>query len=158
DGIEVVYAPVNSCGRVDPQSLRSLMTEDTALVSVMLANNEVGTMQPVAEIAKIAHEFGALMHTDAVQAVGHIPVDVQELGIDLLSFSAHKFGGPKGIGVLYIKSGTRMTNLIYGGAQEKGMRAGTENLPGIVGMAKALQLALDPMANTNDYVSQLRDT
>ncbi len=157
EGIEVVYAPVDPTGKVDPHVIRAMLTENTAIVSVMLANNEVGTIQPVAQIAKIAHEYGALMHTDAVQAVGHIPIDVRELGVDLLSLSAHKFGGPKGIGALYIKQGTRLANLIYGGAQEKGMRAGTENLPGIVGMGKAIQLAHETMPAASERVCRLRN-
>lgn len=157
EGYEVVYAPVDLCGRVNPQTIRSLMTENTALVSVMMANNEVGTIQPIAEISRIAHEFGALMHTDAVQAAGHIPLDVQALGVDMLSLSAHKFGGPKGIGALYVKTGTRLGNLIYGGAQEKGMRAGTENLPGIVGMAKAIQMAEESLTVVSMRVCELRD-
>lgn len=156
-GYEIAYAQTDSSGRVSPEAIRSLMTEDTALVSVMLANNEVGTIQPVAEIAAVAHEFGALMHTDAVQAVGHIPVNVAELGVDLLSLSAHKFGGPKGIGALYVRSGVKLGNLIYGGAQEKGMRAGTENLPGIVGMGKAIQLAQEAMPVAARRVKALRD-
>jgi len=157
DGIEVVYAPVDSKGRVCPQTIRSLMTSETALVSVMLANNEIGTIQQVAQIAEIAHEYGALMHTDAVQAVGHMSVDVQALHVDLLSLSAHKFGGPKGIGALYIKAGTRLQNLIFGGAQEKGMRAGTENIPGIVAMGKAIQLAYDALPENTRHISALRD-
>ena len=156
-GFDVVYAPVDTDGCVDPDEIRRLMTDDTVLVSVMLANNEVGTIQPVAQIAKIAHEFGALMHTDAVQAVGHIPVDVQALGVDLLSMSAHKFGGPKGVGALYVRSGVKLGNLIYGGAQEKGMRAGTENLPGIVAMGKAIELAGASLEKTSEFVCELRN-
>lgn len=157
DGVEVVYIGVDEKGCVDPADIYRAMTKDTALVSVMMANNEVGTIQPIAEIAAIAHEFGALMHTDAVQTVGHIPVDVDALGVDLLSMSAHKFGGPKGIGALYIRSGIRIANLIYGGAQEKGLRAGTENLPGIVGMGKAIELSLVDMDSTACAISRLRD-
>ena len=156
-GIEVAYAPVDEGGWVNPQEIRRLMTEDTALVSVMLANNEVGTIQPIREIADVAHEFGALMHTDAVQAVGHIPLDVSELGIDLLSLSAHKFYGPKGIGALYIKTGVKIQNLIHGGAQEKGLRAGTENVPAIVGMGKAIELANQSMNETAEKIAALRD-
>ena len=156
-GIDVAYAPVNSAGCVDPDEIRRLMTDDTALVSVMLANNEVGTIQPVAQIAQIAHEFGALMHTDAVQAVGHIPVDVQALGVDLLSMSAHKFGGPKGVGALYVRSGVKLGNLIYGGAQEKGMRAGTENLPGIVAMGRAIELSCASLKESAERVRELRN-
>lgn len=157
EGIDIVYAPVDSKGYVSPQAIRSLVTKDTALVSVMLANNEVGIIQPIAEIAEIAHENGAVFHTDAVQAVGHIPVNVKSLGVDLLSLSGHKFGGPKGIGALYVKSGTKLASLIYGGAQEKGMRAGTENIPGIVGMGKAMQLSLSSMSSDAEHISALRD-
>ena len=157
DRIEVAYAPVDSYGRVDLHSLRSLMTEETALVSVMLANNEVGTVQPVAEIAKIAHEFGALMHTDAVQAVGHIPVDIKADNIDLLSLSGHKFHGPKGVGALYCKKGIRLPNLIEGGAQERNRRAGTENVPAIVGMAAALRSACDNMEENTKKLVAMRE-
>lgn len=156
-GFEVVYAGVDGEGRVDPEEFRALITPDTALVSVMLANNEVGTIQPVARIAQIAHQNGALMHTDAVQAVGHIPVDVDALGVDLLSMAAHKFYGPKGIGALYVRAGTRLERMMLGGEQERGMRAGTENTPAIVGMAKALALAVDEMTETSQRVSELRD-
>lgn len=117
-------------------AIENAVRPETGMISVMLANNEVGTIQPISEIAKVAHMHGALMHTDAVQAVGHIPVDVEALDVDLLSISAHKFCGPKGIGALYIRNGVKMTNLIYGGEQERGLRAGTENTPAIVGMAK----------------------
>ncbi len=156
-GVDVAYAKPDALGRVSAQEIRRLMTPDTALVSVMLANNEVGTIQPVSEIAAVVHEFGALMHTDAVQAVGHIPVDVQALGVDLLSLSAHKFGGPKGVGALYVRSGVKLANLICGGAQEKGMRAGTENIPGIVGMGKAIELAQEALSGERQAVSVLRD-
>lgn len=156
-GIEVVYANVDANGRVQPQEVRRLMTPDTALVSVMRANNEVGTIQPIAELAAIAHEFGALMHTDAVQAVGHIPVNVQSLGVDLLSMSAHKFCGPKGIGALYIKSGIVISPLIYGGAQEKGLRAGTENVPAIVGMGEAIRIANEQLGAQMKQIAALRD-
>ena len=156
-GVEVAYAPVDKQGYVSPQAIRQLMTEDTALVSVMLANNEVGTIQPIREIADIAHEFGALMHTDAVQAVGHIALDVAALGVDLLSLSSHKFYGPKGIGALYVKSGVKLTNLIYGGAQEKGLRAGTENVPAIVGMGRAIELASQSLNESAEKISALRD-
>ena len=133
------------------------MRPDTGLVSVMTANNEVGTIEPIAEIAKIAHENGALIHTDAVQAVGHIPIDVEKLGVDLLSMAAHKFYGPKGIGALYIKNGVHITNLIYGGEQEKGLRAGTENTPAIVGMGQALRLACENMPTENARLEALRN-
>jgi len=156
-GYDIAYADVDENGQVSVDSVLRLMTDDTALVSVMLANNEVGTIQPIAKIAEIAHDFGAMMHTDAVQAVGHIPVDVQSLGVDLLSMSAHKFGGPKGMGALYVKSGARIENLIYGGAQEKGMRAGTENIPGIIGMGKAIELAVKSMPKNTGTIAALRD-
>lgn len=156
-GCEVAYAGADQMGRVCPQEIRRLLDEDTAIVSVMLANNEVGTIQPIQEIAAAAHEAGALMHTDAVQAVGHIPVDVNRLGVDLLSMSAHKFGGPKGIGALYVRSGVRIDPLIYGGAQERGMRAGTENLPGIVGMGEAARMAGEEMEGAMQAVASLRD-
>ena len=156
-GFEVAYAEADGEGRVSPETVRGLVTPDTALVSVMLANNEVGTIEPVAQIAGIARAFGALMHTDAVQAVGHIPVDVRALGVDLLSISAHKFGGPKGIGALYVREGTRLLRLMHGGDQERGLRAGTENVPGIVGMAEALRLAVEEMEETARRVAAMRD-
>ena len=156
-GFEIIYAGVDGKGRVDPEAFRALITPDTALVSVMLANNEVGTIQPVARIAQIAHLNGALMHTDAVQAVGHIPVDVDALGVDLLSMAAHKFYGPKGVGALYVRAGTRLERMLLGGEQERGMRAGTENTPAIVGMAKALELAVNGMDETSRRVSAMRD-
>ena len=157
DGFRVTYAPVDHRGVVDVEEIRRAIDPDTALVSVMLANNEIGTIQPVAEIAKIAHEHGCLIHTDAVQAVGHIPVNVQELNVDLLSLSSHKFYGPKGVGALYIKKGTRIDRLIYGGEQEKGMRAGTENVAGIVGMGKAAEIAADMMEKDTVHLLELRE-
>ena len=123
----------------------------------MAANNEVGTIQPIAEIARIAHAHGVLMHTDAVQAVGHIPIDVAALNVDLLSMAAHKFYGPKGIGALYIKNGVKITNLVYGGEQERGLRAGTENTPAIVGMGEALALACSEMDGAAQRIVHLRD-
>lgn len=144
-GAEVVLLDVDSEGRVLFDQAANVIDGDTALVSVMLANNEVGTIQPVSEIAELAHRCGAVMHTDAVQAVGHIPVDVDALGVDLLSISAHKFGGPKGIGALYIRTGTRIDGFVLGGEQEMGMRAGTENVSGIVGAAAALEAACGHM-------------
>lgn len=139
-GYDVTYVPVDQWGRVSPQDIEKAIRPETGLVSVMAANNEVGTIQPIAEIARIAHAHGVLMHTDAVQAVGHIPIDVAALNVDLLSMAAHKFYGPKGIGALYIKNGVKITNLVYGGEQERGLRAGTENTPAIVGMGEALAL------------------
>lgn len=137
-GFEVTLLPVHENGIVRPDELEEAIRDDTALVTVMFANNEIGTVQPITEIAEICKKKGVLFHTDAVQAVGNVHINVKELGIDMLSLSAHKFHGPKGIGVLYIRRGIVLPNLIDGGAQERGRRAGTENLPEIVGMAKAL--------------------
>lgn len=156
-GAQIVKLGVNRDGQVDPGEAARAITEETALVSVMLANNEVGTIQPVAEIAQLAHAKGALMHTDAVQAVGQIPVDAGALGVDLLSISAHKFGGPKGIGALFVKSGTRIDSLIYGGEQERGLRAGTENIPAAVGMGEAIALAAGEVEHTAARERELRD-
>ena len=136
EGFEVTYLPVTPEGLVDPAELEKAIREDTALVSIMLANNEIGTVQPIAELAAIAHAHGAWFHTDAVQAVGHIPVDVKALGVDMLSLSGHKFHAPKGVGALYVKKGILPNIFMDGGAQEKGRRAGTENLASIVGLAK----------------------
>ncbi len=138
-GYSVTYLPVNSIGQVLPEVLESNLSSRTEMVSIMLSNNEIGTIQPIKELAKIAHSKGVLFHTDAVQAVGHIPIDVKNLDVDMLSASAHKFNGPKGIGFLYIKKGTPLNSYVDGGAQELGMRAGTENIPAIVGMAIALK-------------------
>ncbi|MDY5348533.1 MAG: cysteine desulfurase family protein [Candidatus Ventricola sp.] len=156
-GVEVVYLNVDREGRVDCCEAEREINTDTLLVSVMLANNEVGTIEPVAEIAQIAHANGALMHTDAVQAVGHIPVDLHALGVDLLSMSAHKFGGPKGVGALAVRSGVRLQGLILGGSQERSLRAGTENTPGIVGMGEALRMAVKEMEEASRYTRALRD-
>lgn len=144
-GFEVTSIPVDSEGRVDPVEIQAAMTDQTFLVSVMLANNEIGTIQPIKEIAAIAHSGGALMHTDAVQAVGHMQVDVKELDVDLLSLSAHKFYGPKGVGALYIKTGVKIDPIVHGGAQERKRRAGTENVAGIIGMSVALDLTMKEM-------------
>ncbi len=156
NGFEVTYLPVDSEGIVHPESLREAMRPDTTLVSVMMANNEIGTIQPVAELAAIAKAGGALFHTDAVQAVGNIEVDVRKLGVDLLTFSGHKFYGPKGVGALYIKKGIKLETLIHGGHQERGKRAGTENLPGIVGMAKALVMAAETLQDHETRLTALR--
>ena len=156
-GVEVVYLNVDREGRVDCCEAEREINSDTLLVSVMLANNEVGTIEPVAEIAEIAHANGAIMHTDAVQAVGHIPVDLHALGVDLLSMSAHKFGGPKGVGALAVRSGIRMQGLILGGSQERSLRAGTENTPGIVGMGEALRLAAEEMEDAAGCTRTLCD-
>ena len=156
-GYAVTYLGVDRLGRVSPQDVAHALRADTLLVSVMLANNEIGTIEPIGEIARIAHERGVPVHSDAVQAVGHVPVDVSQLGIDLLSMSAHKFSGPKGVGALYVRAGLRMDPLVFGGAQERGMRAGTENTPGIVGMGCALRLASSGLEENARHVSQLRD-
>ncbi|MEG0441101.1 MAG: cysteine desulfurase NifS [Oscillospiraceae bacterium] len=156
-GFRVTYLPVTDKGVVTPAALESAMEADTILVSVMLANNEVGTIQPIRELAEIAHKHGAKFHTDAVQAVGHIPVDVQALGVDLLSLSGHKFGGPRGVGALYVKQGTPLAPFILGGGQEKGRRSGTENVAGVVGMAAALTEAVAKMPAESRRLIALRD-
>ncbi|WAM32460.1 cysteine desulfurase NifS [Caldicellulosiruptor naganoensis] len=152
-GFEVTYVPVEPNGIVDPQKVKEAIRDDTILISVMLANNEIGTIQPVKEIARIAKERGIIVHTDAVQAIGQIPVDVKDLDVDLLSLSAHKFYGPKGVGALYIKKGTKIHPFSHGGAQERNRRAGTENVAGIVGLGKAIELAT---ANLTEYASRLQ--
>lgn len=154
-GFPVVYLPVDGKGLVTPEVLSQVITNETKLVSVMLVNNEIGTIEPVADLACIAHDHGALFHTDAVQAVGHIPVDVKSLGVDLLSASAHKFNGPKGVGFLYIKKDTEISPYADGGAQEAGMRAGTENIASIVGMAVALQKNVHVMKETQYHLRNL---
>ncbi|MCL2493118.1 MAG: cysteine desulfurase NifS [Clostridiales bacterium] len=156
-GFEVTYLPVNAEGFVEAETLKSAIREDTILISVMLANNEIGTIQPIAEIAALAKERGILMHTDAVQALGNIPVDVQALGVDLLSVSAHKIYGPKGVGALYIRKGVRLPAYIHGGGQEANRRAGTENLPGIVGFGKAAELAGAGLSEHAARLQGLRD-
>ncbi len=156
-GFTVTYLDVHEDGVVRPEDVAAALTEDTALVSVMLVNNEIGTLQPVAEIAKLCHEKGVLVHTDAVQAVGHIPVDVKALDVDMLSLSGHKFHAPKGVGALYCRKGIRPEILIEGGAQEFGRRGGTENLPGIVAMAAALREATENLAREMDQVTALRE-
>lgn len=148
-GYPVVYLPVNVCGTVTPEVLEKTITQQTRLVSVMLVNNEVGTVEPIKELADIAHAHAALFHTDAVQAVGHIPIDVSDLCVDMLSASAHKFNGPKGIGFLYIKRGTKISSFADGGAQEFHKRAGTENIASIVGMSIALKKSCDEMEKVN---------
>ncbi|MEG1241078.1 MAG: cysteine desulfurase NifS [Oscillospiraceae bacterium] len=156
-GFRVTYLPVTDKGVVTPEALENAMEADTILVSVMLANNEVGTLQPIRELAEIAHRHGAKFHTDAVQAVGHIPVDVQALGVDLLSLSGHKFGGPRGVGALYVKQGTPLAPFILGGGQEKGRRSGTENVAGVAGMAAALTEAVAKMPGESRRLIALRD-
>ena len=155
-GYPVAYLDVTTKGVVTPAALQSVITDKTRLVSVMYVNNEIGTIQPIKELAEIAHSHGALFHTDAVQAVGHIPVDVQALGVDMLSASAHKFNGPKGVGFLYIRKGIQIGHFADGGAQEHGSRAGTENIAGIVGMAVALENACTLIDSELDRLAGLR--
>lgn len=156
-GFEITFLDVHKNGIINPAELEAAIREETCLVTIMFANNEIGTIQPVKEIGKICREKGVVFHTDAVQAAGHIPIDVQDMNIDLLSLSAHKFHGPKGVGVLYCKNGILLHNLIEGGAQERSKRAGTENLPAIMGMAEAFDEACENMPKTADYVSSLRN-
>ena len=156
-GFEVTLLPVDGEGRVDPEAVRKAIRPDTALVSIMMANNEIGTLEPVKEIAAICHENSVLFHTDAVQAVGHIPVDIKDIGCDMLSLAGHKFHGPKGIGALYARKGLLVSSLIEGGAQERGKRAGTENIAGIVGMATALKEAVDNLDANMAKITKLRD-
>ncbi len=157
-GHKVTYVPVDSVGIVSPQLLQQAITNNTKIVSVMMANNEIGTIEPIAELAKVAHTYGSVFHTDAVQAIGHIPVDVRALDVDMLSASAHKFNGPKGIGFLYIKKGIEILPYIDGGAQESGMRAGTENVAFIVAMAVALKKNCAQMQKTEAQLSQIEKT
>ncbi len=156
-GFRVTYLPVDEYGLVDPDDVRRAITDKTILISLMQANNEVGTIEPIAEIGRIAREAGVYLHTDAVQTVGHIPVDVNELRVDLLSMSAHKFYGPKGVGALYIRKGTKLVPFIHGGEQESGWRASTHNIPGIVGLGRAVELAQQEMAEEAERVTHLRD-
>jgi cysteine desulfurase len=157
EGFEVTLLDVHENGIVRPEEVEAAVREDTCLVSVMYANNEIGTVQPIAEIGAVCRKKGVLFHTDAVQAVGHLPIHVQEENIDLLSASAHKFHGPKGVGFLYARRGVQLTSLIEGGAQERGRRAGTENTPGIVAMAAALKERAAHMAEEQEKVAALRD-
>ncbi|KLK88212.1 cysteine desulfurase [Methanoculleus sediminis] len=156
-GFSVTYLPVDGFGRVEPERVGEAITDETILVSVMTANNEIGTVQPVAEIGRVAHDRGVLFHTDAVQAIGAVPIDVERMGIDLLSLSGHKFYGPKGTGALYIRQGTRVETLIHGGGQERGRRAGTENVPGIVGLGRAIELATADIEGHNRRIAAMRD-
>jgi len=156
-GFKLTYLPVDNCGLVDPNDVKKAITNKTILISIMHANNEVGTIQPISDISKIAREAGIYFHTDAVQTLGHIPLDVEFLGVDLLSMSAHKLYGPKGVGALYIRKGTKITPLMNGGAQEKGRRAGTENVPGIVGFGQAVKLAQEEMCPEIERLTSLRD-
>jgi cysteine desulfurase len=156
-GFEVTYLPVSPEGLIDPQQVADAIREDTALVTIMYANNEIGTVQPIPEIGKICHERGVLFHTDAVQAVGNVDIDVKAQNIDLLSLSGHKFHAPKGIGALYIRKGITLSNLVHGGGQESGRRAGTENVTGIVGLAKAIELATADIPGKSAKLQPLRD-
>ena len=157
-GFDISYIPVTHDGIIDIKELKESIRSDTVLISVMYANNEIGTIQPIEDIAKLAKEKSIYFHTDAVQAVGHIPIDVKKLGIDLLTISAHKLNGPKGVGALYIKKGTNIDQFMHGGDQEMKRRAGTENTAGIVGFGKAIQLAVTDMEKKNEYIKRLRDT
>ncbi len=156
-GFSVTYVPVNEFGMVNPEDIEKAITDKTILVSVMFANNEIGTINPIKEIGAICREKGVYFHTDAVQAAGAVEIDVVEMNIDLLSMSAHKFHGPKGVGALYIKKGVKIENLIHGGAQESGRRATTENVAGIIGMAQALSEACENMEEKTKKLTQMRD-
>ncbi|MCL4367917.1 MAG: cysteine desulfurase NifS [Actinobacteria bacterium] len=156
-GYEVTKVPVDSTGLVDPEDVRKAIRPDTILITIMHANNEVGTIEPIAEIGAIAREAGVLFHTDGVQSVGKLAVDVKQLNIDMLSLSGHKFYGPKGVGAMYLRNRVRVTPLLHGGAQERRRRAGTENIPGIVGLAKALDLAMERMDEETARERAMRD-
>lgn len=156
-GFTATYLPVDKHGYVEPETLKKAITKETVLVSVITASSEVGTIEPIKELAKICHERDVLFHTDAVAAVGNIPVDVEDLGVDFLSMAAHQFYGPKGAGALYIKPGTRIVPLIYGGIQEGGRRAGTENVPAIAGMGRAAEIAKAGLQTRMDHLKPLRD-
>ncbi|MCK8828540.1 cysteine desulfurase NifS [Natroniella acetigena] len=156
-GFEVTYLPVDEDGFVNPQDVKDAICEDTILITIMLANNEMGTIQPIAEIGEIAKTAGVTFHTDAVQAVGTIPVDVNQLNVDLLSLSAHKFNGPKGVGALYVRKGTKIKKFLHGGAQERNRRATTENVPAIVGLGKAAELARKNLNRKREELIILRD-
>jgi cysteine desulfurase len=157
DGFTVTYLPVDENGLVSPQQVLDAITPETILISIMFANNEIGTIQPIGEIGKIAKEKGIIFHTDAVQAIGNIPVNVNDLNIDLLSLSGHKFYGPTGVGALYIKKGVKIASFMHGGAQERGRRASTENVPAIVGLGKAIELATENIDEYNKKLIELRD-
>ncbi len=157
NGFAVTYLPVDKKGLVDPETVKKAITKETVLISVTHASSEVGTIEPIREIVRIAKEKNIIVHTDAVATTGNIPVDVKDLGVDLLSMAAHQFYGPKGAGALYVKQGIRIVPLIYGGIQESGRRAGTENVPAIVGMGKAAELAKAEMPKRTEYLKPLRD-
>lgn len=156
-GFEITYVGVDENGVIKLDELETAIREDTILITVMFANNEIGTIEPVKEIGRIAHEHGVIFHTDAVQAYGHVPINVDELNIDILSASGHKFNGPKGVGIMYLRDTVKIGSFIHGGAQERGKRAGTHNTPGIVGFAKATEIAAAKMQERATYESKLRD-
>lgn len=156
-GFEVTYLPVDEYGRVNAEQVEKAITNQTILITIMAANNEIGTLMPIAQIAQVARQHKVLFHTDAVQAMGAVPIDVVAWGVDLLSLSAHKFHGPKGVGLLYVRKGTRIDNLVHGGAQERGKRAGTENLPAIVGMGEAMMMAARNQPENARRLSAMRD-
>jgi cysteine desulfurase len=156
-GLSVTYLPVDSTGLIDPDAVRAAITDKTILVSIMHANNEIGTVQPIREIGTICQERGVLFHTDAVQTVGHLPINVREMNIDLLSLSGHKLYGPKGVGALFVRKGVRIAPLIHGGGHERGRRSSTENVPGIVGLGEACRLAAQDMEWEIEHNSALRD-
>ncbi len=160
-GCKVTYLPVDEFGLIDLEELKSAITDETVLISIMFANNEIGTIQSIADIGKIAHEHDVLFHTDAAQALGHIPIDVKKMNIDLMSISSHKIYGPKGIGALYVRSilpRVKINSIVYGGGQERNIRSGTLNVPGIVGFAKAVEIALDEMDSENIRFKKWTDT
>ncbi len=157
EGFEVTYLDVYENGIVKPEDVKKALREDTALVTIMYANNEIGTIQPIAEIGSICREAGVIFHTDAVQAIGNVPINVEEENIDLLSLTAHKFHGPKGCGALYVRRGVRIQNLIDGGAQERSRRAGTENVAGIVGLSRALEIAISTMDSRREKLTKMRN-
>lgn len=157
EGFEVTYLPVDEYGLVSIEDVKNAITDKTILISIMYANNEIGTIQPISEIGKLAKEKGIYFHTDAVQAVGSVKIDVKEQNIDMLSLSAHKFYGPKGIGALYVRKGVKLINFVHGGAQERGRRAGTENVPGIVGLGKAIELATSNLEEHSKKIMAMRD-
>ena len=158
EGFEVTYLPVDAFGRVSVDAVKNAIKDTTILITVMFANNEIGTIMPIAEIGALAKEKGILFHTDAVQAIGMVPINVKEMHIDMLSLTGHKFHGPKGSGVLYVRKGVKLTSFITGGAQEKNRRAGTENVAGIVGLGKAIELATEDIPKKAAYLTKLRDT
>lgn len=157
EGFEVTYLDVDQYGMINPEDVRKAIKDKTILISIMYANNEIGTIQPIVEIGKLAKEKGIYFHTDAVQAIGNIRIDVKEQNIDMLSLSAHKFYGPKGVGALYIKKGVKLMGIIHGGEQERKRRAGTENVPGIIGLGKAIELAYEHFDEYNTRITKLRD-